>query len=419
MATTDWTVRAEDDNTFCKTIDANLVSLQGGTAERNIALERKMAIYKRDSVKIGTFLLRLFESQLKIHLRMRVDTPKKWTDFKREVFCELSSKFPLLRHSRFRWTTDPWAKGQRTNAARELRETANEAVKQSMSKMPKHGSHFSTLHPFRQEVLRARESRSFGERVSILWNRAQGKRRLQEGQGRPECRHFQKRVGIVVRMGTCLLLSQEGPCGGRFDNNMPSWKPRSVHMEVASIIWQREWRNPSAQEMRRFVLLETQLCAKVRYLTSKSIRALKWVVLFGAFVLKRIHCMKPGSARVEVTTLWRVANCMSSVPGFWVWKLQLCEVMLWSCWCDSESWTLAKRFRRHKILAGLVERRASLLIAAMTILPGKFRALVKKARHLWRSCRWIEEACGLCSMHEAQAAVVQQRRPMTSCRVRQ
>ena len=87
MATTNWTVRAEDDNTFCKTIDANLVSLQGDTAERNIALEREMAIYERDSVKIGTFLLRLFESQLKIHLRMRVDTPKKWTDFKREVFA--------------------------------------------------------------------------------------------------------------------------------------------------------------------------------------------------------------------------------------------------------------------------------------------------------------------------------------------
>ena len=31
----------------------------------------------------------------------------------------------------------------------------------------------------------------------------------------------------------------------------------------------------------------------------------------------------------EVTTLRRVAaNCISSVPGFWGWKLAMCDVML-------------------------------------------------------------------------------------------
>ena len=61
------------------------------------------------------------------------------------------------------------------------------------------------------------------------------------------------------------------------------------------------------------------------------------------------------------------------------WTLQLCEAMLWNCWCDSESRTFAKRFCRHKILACLVGRLSSLLIAAITILPGKFQAFTSRS----------------------------------------
>ena len=64
-------------------------SLQGDTAERITAWEGEIATYERDSgkvlddeIKIGMFLLRLPESQLKTHLLMRVDTLRKWTDFK-------------------------------------------------------------------------------------------------------------------------------------------------------------------------------------------------------------------------------------------------------------------------------------------------------------------------------------------------
>ena len=64
-------------------------SRQGDTAERITALKREMATYEQDSgkvlddvIKIGTFLLWLPESQLKTHLLMRVDTLKKWTDFR-------------------------------------------------------------------------------------------------------------------------------------------------------------------------------------------------------------------------------------------------------------------------------------------------------------------------------------------------
>ena len=59
---------------------------------RITAWEREIATYERDSgkvlddeIKIGTFLLRLPESQLKTHLLMRGDTLKKWTDFRGEV----------------------------------------------------------------------------------------------------------------------------------------------------------------------------------------------------------------------------------------------------------------------------------------------------------------------------------------------
>ena len=59
-------------------------SLQGDTAERIRAWEREIATYERDSgkvlddeIKMGTFLLRLPESQLKTHLLMRVDNLKK------------------------------------------------------------------------------------------------------------------------------------------------------------------------------------------------------------------------------------------------------------------------------------------------------------------------------------------------------
>ena len=56
---------------------------------RITAWEREIATYERDSgkvlddeIKIETFLLRLLESQLKTRLLMRVDTLKKWTDFR-------------------------------------------------------------------------------------------------------------------------------------------------------------------------------------------------------------------------------------------------------------------------------------------------------------------------------------------------
>ena len=62
------------------------------TFVRITAWEREIATYERDTGKIlddeskvGAVLLRLPESTLKIHLLMRVDKLKKWTDFSDEV----------------------------------------------------------------------------------------------------------------------------------------------------------------------------------------------------------------------------------------------------------------------------------------------------------------------------------------------
>ena len=43
------------------------------------------------------------------------------------------------------------------------------------------------------------------------------------------------------------------------------------------------------------------------------------------------------------------------------------------------SWTLAKHFCRHKILAGVAGRRSSLLIAAVPTLSGKLQALASRS----------------------------------------
>ena len=67
-------------------------SFQGDTTERITAWERETATYERDSgkilddeIKVGVVLLRLFESQWKTQLLMRVDKLEKWTDFRDEV----------------------------------------------------------------------------------------------------------------------------------------------------------------------------------------------------------------------------------------------------------------------------------------------------------------------------------------------
>ena len=89
MATTDGKYEPEMRTRFAGQLMSILsFSLQGDTTERITAWEREIATYEQDSgkvlddeVEIGTFLLKLSESQLKTHLLMRVETMKKWTDF--------------------------------------------------------------------------------------------------------------------------------------------------------------------------------------------------------------------------------------------------------------------------------------------------------------------------------------------------
>ena len=88
-------------------------SLQGDTTERITAWEREIATHERDSgkvlddeIKIGTFLLRLPESQLKTNLLMRVDTLKNGQISGAKLLRSLEQS-PRLRHSQLRWTLEP------------------------------------------------------------------------------------------------------------------------------------------------------------------------------------------------------------------------------------------------------------------------------------------------------------------------
>ena len=90
MATTDGKYEPEMRTRFAGQLMSILsFSRQGDTTERITAWEREKATHEQDSgkvlddeIEIGTFLLKLSESQLKTHLLMRVGTLKKWTDFR-------------------------------------------------------------------------------------------------------------------------------------------------------------------------------------------------------------------------------------------------------------------------------------------------------------------------------------------------
>ena len=113
-------------------------SLQGDTAERITAWEREIATYERDSskvlddeIKIGTFLLRLPESQLKTHLLMRVDTLKKWTDFRSEVVA-ISSAVSAAQAQPTAMDIGAVGKGQSGKNGKGTRGVKNATIKRSM-----------------------------------------------------------------------------------------------------------------------------------------------------------------------------------------------------------------------------------------------------------------------------------------------
>ena len=112
-------------------------SLHGDATERITAWEREVATYERDGgkvlddeIKIGTFLLGLPESQLKTHLLMRLDTLKKWTDFRSEVVA-ISRAISTAETQPTLMDVGAMRKGHRARAAREQKGAANEAIKHS------------------------------------------------------------------------------------------------------------------------------------------------------------------------------------------------------------------------------------------------------------------------------------------------
>ena len=118
------------------------------------AWERVMATHERDSgkvlddeIKIGTFLLRLPESQLKTHLLMRVDTLKKWTDF-RVKLSRFREQFLLLRRNRPQWTLELWERDSLVRMAREQQVAETQQSNAAcVYEMWKHGAHVRKLPP--------------------------------------------------------------------------------------------------------------------------------------------------------------------------------------------------------------------------------------------------------------------------------
>ena len=110
-------------------------SLQGDTAERITVCEREIATFERDSgkvfdneIKVGTFLLRLPNHSRKHILPMRVDTFKKWTDFRGGV-AAISREISSAQTQPIRWTLEPWERERLAKVAR------SERWWQKMSKM--------------------------------------------------------------------------------------------------------------------------------------------------------------------------------------------------------------------------------------------------------------------------------------------
>ena len=110
-----------------------------------------------------------------------------------------------------------------------------------MSKMRKHGSHFSELPSLRQDVPKVRKNRSLGERVSIFGNSApQGKGRRQDGRRRQKCAGTAKtswNCGENGHMSSQYPKKKVHTGGGRFDHTSKTPEGRSATFRVQGLVF--------------------------------------------------------------------------------------------------------------------------------------------------------------------------------------
>ena len=126
------------------------------------AWEREIATYELDSgqvlddeIKIGTFLPRLPESQLKTHLLRRVDMANIWTDFRSEVGA-ISRAISAAQSQPTAMDIGAVGKGAKGGGKRHIQ------TQQACSRLWKHGSHSSKLSSLRRDVPNMWKGRSSG-----------------------------------------------------------------------------------------------------------------------------------------------------------------------------------------------------------------------------------------------------------------
>ena len=184
------------------------------------ALERQIATYERDSgkvlddeIKIGTFLLRLPESQLKTRLLMRVDILKSGliSGVKLSRFRE---QFLLLSRNRPQWTLELWERDSLVRMAREQKVVENATIKHSM-----HVRDVETRST-RPQIVPTLIKRAKNVERSVIWqvradqlDRNNPSQKVTASRARvTKVRVLPKRAGIVVKVDTCRHNARRKRC---------------------------------------------------------------------------------------------------------------------------------------------------------------------------------------------------------------
>ena len=184
MATTDGQIRAEDENTLqdngCPSCHAHFRATRPNESQPgNARYHLRSGNVSDDEIKIGTFLLRLPESQLKTHLLMRVDTLKNGTGFRSEVDA-ISRAISTAQTQPTPMDVGAMSKGTPSKGGKGAK-VGDKRNNQMQQACPRCGNtdHTSANCPhFDKTCRKCGKSRSSGECVSIFWNTAaQGKGR--------------------------------------------------------------------------------------------------------------------------------------------------------------------------------------------------------------------------------------------------
>ena len=158
-----------------------------------------------DEIKIGTFLLRLPESQLRTHLLMRVDTLKKWTDFRGEVVA-ISRAISAAQAQPTAMDIGAVGNGQSGKNGKGIK-GGGKRNNQTLHACTRCGNteHTSAnCHHSDKNVPKMWKGRSFGKCVPMSWiatTQAKGSRQAEQGWQRYE--FLPKSAGIVVKVNTC------------------------------------------------------------------------------------------------------------------------------------------------------------------------------------------------------------------------